>query len=72
MITIESKLFIINLIVFFSLVDKPKITKYKIPNTANILNFFSLIIIVLMSSIEIENKIYERIKVNNNLTAIID
>ena len=62
----------IKFIVFSSLFDKPVISKYKIPKKANILNFFSLINIVLMSSFEIENKMYESIKVNNNLIGIID
>jgi len=66
------KFFKIKFIVFSSLVDKPIITKYEIPKKANILNFFSLINIVLMSSVEIDNKMYESIKVNNNLIDIID
>ena len=62
----------IKFIVYFSLIDKPIIIKYNIPKKANTLNFFSLINIVLMSSDEIENKMYEIIKVNNNLIDIID
>ena len=62
----------IKFIVYFSFIDKPIIIKYNIPKKANTLNFFSLINIVLMSSDEIENKMYESIKVNNNLIDIID
>tara|TARA_B100001250_G_scaffold24950_1_gene20685 strand:- start:62 stop:253 length:192 start_codon:yes stop_codon:yes gene_type:complete len=62
----------IKFIVYFSLVDTPIIIKYNMPKNANTLNLFSLINIVLMSSDEIENKMYESIKVNNNLIDIID
>ena len=48
---------------FIFLADKPKLIWYKIPDKQNLLNLLSVIIKVFISSIDIKNKKYERIKV---------
>ncbi len=67
---IAIKLFKIKYIIFL-LVDKPILTKYKIPIRANILNLFSLINIVSISSLDIETKMTKSKKVNNKFINII-
>ena len=48
---------------FIFLADKHKLIWYKIPDKQNLLNLLSFNIKVFISSIDINNKKYERIKV---------
>ncbi len=70
-ISIEVSLFMIMSVPVISLIDKFKHIWYKIPNMKKALKLFSFIIIVFISSFDIENKKYERIIVKTKEIIII-
>ncbi len=63
---------VIKSMILIVLFDMPKHVKYERPNADKIINFLSLINMVLKSSIEIEIKINKSINVKNNTIAIIN
>ena len=70
-INIAKILSVIKSIVLIFLYSRPKVTIYIMPDMANIINLFSLISMVFISSLDIENKIHESIRVKNIFIFII-
>ena len=70
-INIEKELFISKSVITISSLDNPIHSKYIRPEIVNNINFFSLISIVFISSIDIEDKMHRSIKVKNIIIDII-